>query len=104
MKYEDPTPDFEEGIFIIDKTSCIKQCRQEYTLDNFDQIKSESNENIKIVIFDKRSLYLFDHKSKFRKFIVKVTQSNIFDSFIVLAIFLNSLILAITDYSDRSNE
>ena len=47
---------------------------------------------------------MFDHKSKFRKFIVKVTQSNIFDSFIVLAIFLNSLILAITDYSDRSNE
>ena len=76
----------------------------EYTLENLEEIKKESHDSVKIVIFDKRSLYLFDHKSSFRKCIVKVTQSNLFDSFIVLAIFLNSLILAITDYSDRSNE
>ena len=60
--------------------------------------------NFKIVIFDKRSLYLFDHETMFRKWIVYLTQSNIFDAVIVLAIFFNSAILAVTDYSDRDNE
>lgn len=60
--------------------------------------------NTKIVIFDRKSLYLFDHKNRFRNWIVQVTQSNIFDSVIVLAIFLNSLVLAVTDYSDRDNQ
>ena len=33
-----------------------------------------------------------------------MTHTNLFEGFIVLAIFLNSLILAVNDYSDRNNE
>ena len=33
-----------------------------------------------------------------------LTHTNLFEAIIVLAIFLNSLVLAITDYSDRNNK
>ena len=59
---------------------------------------------MKKVVFDRRSLYLFDHETRFRQLIVRFTQSNLFETLIVLAIFLNSMVLAITDYSDRDAE
>ena len=55
------------------------------------------------MVYDHRSLYLFSHKSAFRQAIIRLTHSNTFESIIVLIIFANSLVLAMTDYSDREN-
>ena len=96
--YVDQNPDLVEGIFHIDKTSCVERCRRRKSGD------APPEKNFKIVIFDRRSLYLFDHETRFRKWIVYLTQSNMFDAVIVLAIFFNSAVLAVTDYSDRDNE
>lgn len=96
FNYIDPTPDFVEGIFYINKTPC----RPRYC-------KRESDTKIykpKVVIFDRRSLYLFHTDTCCRQWMVTITQGNIFDGFIVLSIFLNSIVLAVTDYSDRDNE
>lgn len=57
----------------------------------------------KIVVYDNRSLYLFRQTSKFRQAILRITHSNTFESIIVFIIFLNSLVLAMTDYGDREN-
>lgn len=93
---KDPTPDLVEGIFTLDKTSYYDRCCKKNLPDS--AIKQ------KIVVYDRRSLYLFDHNTSFRKLVVALAGSNAFEAFIVLAIFFNSIILAITDYSDRDNE
>lgn len=56
------------------------------------------------MIYDRRSLYLFDHKTWFRQMIVAITQSDLFEALIVLAIFLNSILLSVKDYKDKENE
>lgn len=55
-------------------------------------------------VYDHRSFFLFSHETRFRKFIVNITESSIFDAIIILAIVINSLVLAITDYTDRNDE
>lgn len=93
---KDPTPDLVEGIFTLDKTSYYDRfCKKNLP---------ESAKKQKIVIYDRRSLYLFDHNTWFRKWVVALAGSNAFEAFIVLAIFFNSIVLAITDYGDRDNE
>ena len=97
--YVDPTPDRVEGIFYIDKNSCFKKCIKE---------KQDQPEDHKvgvvrdqIFIYDRRSLYLFDHETMLRKLVVAISHKQLFESFIVLTIILNSFVLAVTDYSDR---
>ena len=57
----------------------------------------------KIYVFDKRSLYCLHFESRFRKELVAFTTSSMFENFIILLIFANSIILAIYDYEDRDN-
>ena len=56
------------------------------------------------MVFDNRSLYLFDHRTKFRHFMVRAVHNPIFENTIILAIALNSIALSIYNYSDRDNE
>ena len=98
-EYVDPRPDLVEGIFYVDKSICFNKCcksKEKYaaTAEDFNTI----------FIYDRKSLFLFDHETCFRKNIVLMTHANLFEGIIVLAIFLNSVVLAITDYSDRSND
>ena len=52
----------------------------------------------------KRSLYLFPAKSKFRQVMIWISQWKKFDRFILFLILLNSLFLALQDYSFRLDE
>ena len=101
--YIDPTPDKVEGIFYLNQTSCFSRCCCK-DKKNKDPSQANKDSEVKIVIYDRRSLYLFDHETCFRKSIVALTHTNLFEAIIVIAIVLNSFVLAITDYSDRSNE
>lgn len=57
----------------------------------------------KFVVYDQRSLGIFDAKGKFRRGVVWLTCWPFFDNFIIIMIAINSLLLAATDYSDRDN-
>lgn len=48
-------------------------------------------------------MYCCRDKSRFRQATIRLTHSNTFESFVVFIIFLNSLVLAMTDYGDRDN-
>ena len=82
-----------EGIFYIKQYSCLEMCRGQ---------KPDRKETI--FVFDYCSCYIFSAKSGFRKWIVGVSVSSIFENIIILAIGLNSIVLAIYDYDDRDNE
>ena len=58
----------------------------------------------KIIVCDARSLYLFDHMGKFRRVIMYIVESKLFDGFVILLILLNSIVLAAYDYDDRENK
>lgn len=58
----------------------------------------------KIVVYDARSLNLFYHTSRFRRRIVSVVESRLFENGITVLILLNSITLACYDYNDRDNE
>lgn len=92
-EWVDPTPDLIEGIFHVDQTNILLRCICKY----------RSSKNRKVVVYDYRSLYLLHFKSTLRKEIVNFTDSTLFENFIILLIFLNSIILAIYDYNDRDN-
>lgn len=94
----DPNPDLVEGIFYLRQSST---CSKWFNCKASD--KPNDNLTDKIVIYDRCSVYLFDHKTQFRKLIVGLTHTNLFEAIIVLAIFLNSLVMALTDYNDRDN-
>lgn len=53
------------------------------------------------MVYDARSFFIFDHKSFFRRLVVAIIENSCFDNFIILMIFLNSVALALYDYSDR---
>jgi hypothetical protein len=55
----------------------------------------------KVVIYDVRSLYLFDHKNVFRRGVIALAESKIFANIIMILILINSVLLACYDYSDR---
>lgn len=55
----------------------------------------------KFVIYDKRSCCIFSSESCFRRRIVWLTCWPWFDNLIILLILVNTLMLALTDYSDR---
>ena len=52
----------------------------------------------KIVVYDARSLYLFSHDTKFRRTIVTIIETKLFDQIILSLIILNSIALACYDY------
>jgi hypothetical protein len=58
----------------------------------------------KVKIYDGRSLYLFYHKRHFRRVLVGIAESKIFDAVILSLIVLNSLCLVLYDYRDRCNK
>ena len=58
----------------------------------------------KIVIYDGKSLYLFDHKTTFRRVIVGISEAKAFDMFVLLLILINSAGMIIYDYNDRENK
>ena len=58
----------------------------------------------KIVIYEAMSLYLFHHKTTFRRVIVGITEAKAFDMFILLLILINSAGMIMYDYKDRKNE
>jgi hypothetical protein len=57
----------------------------------------------KIVVYEDKSLYLFSHKSKFRRIVVAIIEQKIFDQIILALIVLNSMALACYDYSDTTD-
>ena len=54
-------------------------------------------------MYDCRSLYCLHYKNVFRQELVNFTCSNFFENFIILLIFLNTVVLTIYDYNDRDN-
>jgi hypothetical protein len=92
VEYEDLTPGFVEGIFFVKVSSWtnILRCRKPFT-------------QVKICIYDARSFYLFDHKSCFRGFIVKLTESSEFQHLTLSIILLTTLTLIIYDYEDPNS-
>lgn len=54
-------------------------------------------------LYERRSLFLFDGKSKFRYALVWFIEWKVFDHFILFCIFLNSITLATFDYGDRDS-
>ena len=57
----------------------------------------------KFVKFSKNSLGVLENKTKFRWALVWMTTSKFFDRLIICLIMLNSLFLAIKDYTDEDN-
>ena len=73
--------------------------------DSISQVKDECTFIVhgKKKRFGKNSLGLLSNKNKFRWTLVWITQSPIFENFIVFLILLNSLFLGIKDYTDKNN-
>ena len=89
----DPTPNLIEGIFYVNPTIiCLRCCT-----------KDKSDKPVKIFVYDYRSLYCLHFESIFRQELVNFTCSNFFENFIILLIFLNTVVLTIYDYNDRDN-
>jgi len=53
---------------------------------------------------DKRAFFIIPAKFFLRKWVIWLASWKIFDWFIITLIFLNSLSLAMVDYSDRDSE
>lgn len=58
----------------------------------------------KIVVYDRKSLYLFHHKTTFRRVIVGITEAKAFEMFILFLISINSAGMLMYDYKDRENK
>ena len=89
---EDKTPDLIEGIFEVDQSYHFVWC-----------CKRRNQVPSKIFVYDYRSIYCLNFKNPLRVQLVNFTCSTMFENFIILLIFLNSIILAIYDYNDRDN-
>eukprot|EP00347_Sterkiella_histriomuscorum_P011811 403371009 len=54
-------------------------------------------------VYDKRSLYIFSLKNPLRRLVLKILEHKAFEYFILSLILINSLALAMFDYSDRDS-
>ena len=93
FEFEDPTPDFVEGIFFVKVSSWAKiiRCRRPFV-------------EIKICVYDARSFYLFDHKTRLRKIIVQLTESTEFQHLSLAIILLTTLTQIIFNYEDPDSK
>lgn len=57
----------------------------------------------KLMIYDRKSIYIFDGENPLRTKVVRLLTNKRFEFFIIFVIFLNSVFLACYDYSDRDN-
>ena len=89
FEFEDPTPDFVEGIFFVKVSSWtnIIRCRRPFV-------------KIKICVYDARSFYLFGHKTRLRNMIVLLTESTEFQHLTLAIILLTTLTQIIYNYED----
>ena len=73
--------------------------------DSLSKVKDENTFFVhgKIYRFSKLSLGLLDNKTKLRFFLVWLTTSSKFETFIILLISLNSIFLGMKNYTDRKN-
>ena len=87
--FADPTPGFVEGIFFVKVSSWtnILRCRRPFF-------------QIKTCVYDARSLYLIDHKTKLRNMIVTITESTEFKNLTLAIILLTTLTQVIYKYED----
>ncbi len=90
---EDKTPDLIEGIFEVDQNYHFVWC-----------CKRRTSSPPKIFVYDYRSIYCLHFKNHLRIQLVNFTSSTLFENFIILLIFLNSIVLAIYDYNDRDHK
>ena len=58
----------------------------------------------KRVVYDARSLKLFDYKSRFRKNVVWLTEAEWFDSIVIVMIIVGSICMALYDFSDPNSQ
>lgn len=127
LELEDPTPDLIEGLFSVPKENIFVRCccskrdkddpapnqvieiynAKESSKDKDnreEEAKNQAmNKNYKTVVYDYRSLYCLHADNSFRKELVNFACSTMFENFIILLIFMNSIILAVYDYNDRDN-
>ena len=68
--YVDPTPNLVEGIFHVEKSSFKAICPCCVKNRDKDEEADKPEKKKKIVVYDARSLYIFDHKTKFRQWMV----------------------------------
>ena len=90
----DPTPDLVEGIFECEQSNMFVRC----CCPN-----RRSKQPTKTFVYDFRSLYCLHFKNPLRIWLVNCATSTMFENFIILLIFMNSIVLAIYDYNDRDN-
>ena len=57
----------------------------------------------KILVFDAASLYLFRFDTLLRQKVVQLSVHPLFENGVIVAIFCNSIVLAIYNYDDREN-
>ena len=66
-------------------------------------LKCQKTDQEKIMIYEHKSLNIFDHRTQFRQLLVRLIHNPIFENLVILAIAINTLLLAIYDYKDREN-
>ena len=88
---EDNEPNLKEGFFLVPVQNL------------HDVIRCYKVQEQKILVYGQKSLFVFDHRTKFRQFMVRLIHHPIFENLVILAIAFNSLLLAIYDYKDRDN-
>ena len=87
----DDEPELLEGFFLVP------------VLTLTDVVKCRKPTEQKVLVYENKSLFIFDHRTAFRQFLVKLTHHPIFENLVIFAIGINSLLLAIYDYKDRDN-
>lgn len=84
---DDPTPNLVEGIFFVKVSNWT----------NMVKCKKPAFQ-IKICVYDARSFYLFNYKSRFRTSIVTLTESSEFQNLSMAIILLTTLTLIVYNY------
>ena len=63
----------------------------------------EPSGNVKICVYGAKPLFIFGHNNRFRRFIVNVSESSIFENVVLMAIVLSTMTMLLNDYSDRDD-
>lgn len=90
-KSNDEGPEIIEGFFLV----------PEKTLASV--LKCQKPKEERILVYEHKSVFIFDHRTILRQSLVNMIHNPVFEYTIILAILVNSLLLAIYDYKDRDN-